>query len=216
MGHRGRLIVVSGPSGVGKGTVVSRLLERLDGAQLSISVTTRRPREGEADGVDYLFVDDDTFDAMVEDGELLEWATYAGNRYGTPQGPVDQALRSGRDILLEIEVQGAVQVRSRRPDATLVFLRPPSEEELERRLTERGTEDGEERALRMATARAELEAAEGFDHQVVNDDLDRCVREIASIIARERRDGTEPVSDATDRTVSGASDHPEAGCGSNR
>lgn len=185
MGREGRLIVVSGPSGVGKGTVVSRLLDRLEDAQLSISVTTRRPRDGESQGVDYLFVDDSTFDGMVEDGQLLEWAPYAGNRYGTPRAPVDEALEDGRDVLLEIEVKGALQVRARRPDAVLVFLQPPSEDELERRLAQRGTEDADERALRLATARAELDAAHQFDHRVVNDDLDECVEEIASILERE-------------------------------
>lgn len=187
MTGRGRLIVVSGPSGVGKGTVVARLLDRLPDAALSTSVTTRPARQGETDGVDYRFVDDRSFDRMVADGELLEWATYAGNRYGTPRAPVDEALEAGRDVLLEIEVQGALQVRARRPDAILLFLRPPSEEELERRLLERGTEDATQRSLRLATARRELQAAGRFDHQVVNDDLDGCVETILALLCG--RDG---------------------------
>lgn len=182
MTDRGRLVVISGPSGVGKGTVVGRLLAELPDAQVSTSVTTRRPREVERDGVDYRFVSDDEFDRLIQDDELLEWATYAGNRYGTPRRPVDEALRAGRDVLLEIEVEGALQVRARRPDAVLVFLEPPSEEELERRLAGRGTEDADERRLRMATARAELDAADVFDHRVVNDDLDACAAEIVSIL----------------------------------
>lgn len=187
MTDRGRLVVISGPSGVGKGTVVTRLLDELDDAQLSTSVTTRRPRDGERDGVDYRFVTDDEFDRMIRGGELLEWAGYAGNRYGTPRAPVDEALGSGRDVLLEIEVKGALQVRARRHDAILVFLAPPSEEELERRLAGRGTEDAEERRLRLATARAELEAAAVFDHRIVNDDLDACVDAILTILSG--RDG---------------------------
>lgn len=183
MTERGRLVVISGPSGVGKGTVVGRLLDELPDAQVSTSVTTRRPRDGERDGVDYRFVTDDEFDRLIRDGALLEWAPYAGNRYGTPRAPVDEALEAGRDVLLEIEVEGALQVRDRRPDAVLVFLAPPSEEELERRLAGRGTEDADERRLRLATARAELEAAEMFDHRIVNDDLEDCVGEIVAILA---------------------------------
>lgn len=183
---RGQLVVVSGPSGVGKGTVVGRLIDELPDAVVSTSVTTRPPREGERDGADYRFVDDDTFDRMIERGELLEWAPYADNRYGTPRGPVDEAIEAGRDVLLEIEVKGALQVRDRRPEAVLVFLEPPSREELERRLAGRGTEDAEQRALRLATAREELDAAGSFDHRVVNDDLDACVDEIVSILTSRR------------------------------
>lgn len=179
---RGRLVVISGPSGVGKGTVVTRLVDELPDAEVSTSVTTRRPRDGERDGIDYRFVDDAGFDQLIEAGELLEWASYAGNRYGTPRGPVDDALEAGRDVLLEIEVKGALQVRARRSDAVLVFLVPPSEEELERRLVGRGTEDPDERALRLATARAELDAADVFDHRVVNDDLDACVDRVLALL----------------------------------
>lgn len=179
---RGRLVVISGPSGVGKGTVVTRLVDELPDAEVSTSVTTRRPRDGERDGIDYHFVDDGGFDQLIEAGELLEWASYAGNRYGTPRGPVDDALEAGRDVLLEIEVKGALQVRARCSDAVLVFLVPPSEEELERRLVGRGTEDPDERALRLATARAELDAADVFDHRVVNDDLDACVARVLALL----------------------------------
>jgi guanylate kinase len=183
---RGLLVVVSGPSGVGKGTVVSGLLDELDDVTLSTSVTTRSRRPGETDGDEYHFVDDATFDRLVAEGALLEWATYAGNRYGTLRGPVDDLLEDGRIVLLEIEVQGARQVRGSEPEALLILLVPPSVEELSRRLSGRGTEDEDVRARRLAAARAELAAAGEFDHTVVNDDLDGCVAEVAEIIRRAR------------------------------
>lgn len=178
----GQLVVVSGPSGVGKGTVVGRLLEALDDVVLSTSVTTRPRRPGEVDGREYRFVDDGTFDRLVEGDDLLEWAEYAGNRYGTPRGPVEEQLEAGRTVLLEIEVQGARQIRDRTPHAVLIFLLPPSTEELARRLGGRGTEDEEVRARRLAAAREELRAADEFDHAVVNDDLDACVAEVLAIV----------------------------------
>lgn len=178
----GQLVVVSGPSGVGKGTVVGRLLERLDDVVLSTSVTTRARRPGEVDGREYLFVDDGAFDELVADDALLEWAEYADHRYGTPRAPVEEQLAAGRVVLLEIEVQGARQIRDRADDALLIFLMPPSEEELARRLDGRGTEDEEVRHRRLDAARDELAAAEEFDHVVVNDDLERCVDEVLGII----------------------------------
>ncbi len=173
---------MSGPSGVGKGTVVRRLLSLHPEFAVSVSVTTRRPRPGERDGVDYLFVSEEAFDAMIERGELLEWAHVVGHRSGTPSGFVERALADGRDVILEIDVQGAEQVRRRAPDAILIFLEPPSMQELERRLRGRGTEDEERRSLRLATAEREMAARARFDHVVVNDDLDEATSQVAAII----------------------------------
>lgn len=186
--RRGRLIVVAGPSGVGKGTVVRRLLSRdPEGLVLSRSVTTRAPRPSEADGVEYLFVDDAAFDAMRDRGDLLEWAeVFVGVRYGTPRGFVDAQLAAGRDVILEIDVQGAAQIRDRAPDAVLILLQPPSLEDLERRLRGRGTESEEALAERLAAAERELAQEAWFDHRVVNDDLERAVGEVAAIIDASR------------------------------
>jgi guanylate kinase len=178
----GRLVVLSGPSGVGKGTVLRRVLERHEDAIPSVSVTTRAPRPGEIDGVHYHFVDDAEFEALVASDALLEWAPYAGAWYGTPRQPVAEARAAGHDVLLEIEVQGALQVRAAGPDAILIFLTPPSLEELERRLRDRGTEDDDAVAARLATAREELGAQVGFDHVVENDDLDVCVDAVVAAI----------------------------------
>ena len=163
-----------------------RLLERHPDIVLSVSATTRAPRPTERDGVDYVFVSDATFDRMVEEGELLEWAEIVGHRSGTPAGPVEDAMAAGRDVLLEIDVQGAGWVRRRRPDAVLIFLAPPSLEELERRLRSRGTEGEEALARRLARARDELAERGRFDHVVVNDDLDRAVAEVEAILGSAR------------------------------
>ncbi len=178
--------MVSGPSGVGKGTVVRRLLERHPEIDLSTSATTRRPRPGERDGVDYLFVTDDRFDELIARGELLEWAPVVGHRSGTPAGPVEEALANGGDVVLEVDVQGARQVRERVPAAVLIFLAPPSMEELERRLRTRGTED--ERALetRLATAKQEMVERDRFDHVVVNNSLDEATAQVEAIIQSTR------------------------------
>jgi guanylate kinase len=185
---RGLLVVVAGPSGVGKGTVHGRLRRTLPDVTLSVSATTRAPRPGELDGADYHFVDRGTFERMVADGALLEWAEYAGNLYGTPRQPVDEAVAAGRIVLLEIEVQGALQVKEQVPDALLVFLVPPSEAELERRLAGRGTEDAATVARRLEVAQRELSAQRDFDHVVVNDDLQRCVSEVRGLIEEARAD----------------------------
>lgn len=186
---RGLLVVLAGPSGVGKGTVHAELRRRLPDAVLSVSATTRPPRDGEIDGVHYHFVTPAAFDAMITDGALLEWAEYAGNRYGTLAGPVAEQVASGRVVLLDIEVQGAGQVRTVAPDALLVFLLPPSLGELERRLRQRGTEDDNGVAQRMEVAREELSHADRFDVRVVNDDLDACVAEVLAAVAAYRGGG---------------------------
>jgi len=153
---------------------------------LSVSVTTRAPRPDERDGIDYRFVSDEEFDRLVAEGELLEWAPVVGHRSGTPARPVEEALAAGRDVVLEIDVQGARQVRERAPDSVLIFLAPPSMEELERRLRSRGTEDEARLALRLATARAEMAQRPWFDHVVVNDRLDQATAQVEAIIQGSR------------------------------
>ena len=181
-----QLTVLAGPTAVGKGTVVAALLERYPTLMVSVSATTRDPRPGELNGVHYYFVSPQEFDSMIERGEMLEWALVHGkNKYGTPRGPVDQALAAGEPVLLEIDLAGARQVKVNRPDAQFIFLAPPSWEELERRLLGRGTEGPEERERRLATARVELEAASEFDHVVINDDVERAVGDLARLIGLE-------------------------------
>lgn len=177
-----RLTVLSGPSGVGKGTLVALLRARHPEVWLSVSATTRAPRPGEVDGIHYLFLDDAAFDGLVERGGLLEHATYAGHRYGTPRAPVEAALAQGRPALLEIELQGARQVRAAMPSARLVFLAPPSVEELVRRLTGRGTEAPEVVADRLAIAEREMAAAQEFDVVVVNDDVERAMAALVALL----------------------------------
>jgi guanylate kinase len=167
-----RLTVLAGPTAVGKGTVSAYVRERFPQVWLSVSATTRDPRPGEVDGVHYHFVDDPTFDAMIEAGDLLEWALVHGQqRSGTPRAPVEQALSEGRAALLEIDLQGARQVRRAMPEARLVFLAPPTWDELVRRLVGRGTEGEAERERRLATARLELAAEPEFDVTIVNEDV---------------------------------------------
>ncbi len=174
-----RLTVLAGPTAVGKGTLAAYVREHHPEVWLSVSVTTRRPRPGEVDGVHYHFVSDERFDELVANGELLEWAVVHGRaKYGTPRAAVEEVLASGRPALLEIDLQGARQVRRSMPEAFFVFLAPPSWDELVRRLVGRGTEDADERAARLDTARVELAAAEEFDATVVNDDVRRAAEEL--------------------------------------
>jgi guanylate kinase len=188
-GNPARLTVLSGPSGVGKGTVVAEVRRRYPDVWLSVSVTTRRPRPGEVDGVHYHFVDDHEFDRLVEAGEFLEYAVVHGAaKYGTPRGPVERVIREGRDALLEIDLQGARQVRDTWPEALFVFLAPPSWDELVRRLVGRGTEDEAERERRLSTARAELAAQSEFDEVIVNDDVRRASEELVSLMRSGRAD----------------------------
>nr|WP_258174640.1 guanylate kinase [Actinopolyspora mortivallis] len=177
-----RLTVVSGPSGVGKSSVLAELRERAPEVYFSVSVTTRPPRAGEVDGVDYHFVDRAEFERMVADGEMLEYAQYAGNYYGTPRAPVERALASGRPAVLEIELQGARQVRRSMPEARLVMLLPPSWDDLVGRLTGRRTEDPEVLRQRLDTAQAELAASSEFDATVVNADVREAVDELVRLI----------------------------------
>ncbi|MGW7003006.1 guanylate kinase [Streptomyces sp. NPDC054933] len=177
-----RLTVLSGPSGVGKSTVVGYLRKVHPEVWLSVSVTTRRPRPGERHGVQYHFVDDDEFDKLVANGELLEWAEFAGNRYGTPRQAVMERLEAGVPVLLEIDLQGARLVRQSMPEARLVFLAPPSWDELVRRLTGRGTESPEVIERRLAVARIELAAESEFDVTLVNTAVEDVVRELLALM----------------------------------
>jgi guanylate kinase len=180
---RGRLVVLAGPSGVGKSTVVTALRPRLPSLYFSVSVTTRAPRPGEVDGRDYHFVSDAEFDRMIADGELLEWAEIHGglHRSGTPVQPVRRHLEAGDPVLIEVDLAGARAIKSRVPDALMVFLMPPSWEDLVARLTSRGTEASEVVERRLATARQELAARSEFDVVVVNDDLNRVVQQLVSL-----------------------------------
>lgn len=178
----GRLLVISGPSGSGKSSIVRELLDRLD-LVFSVSVTTRLPRPGERHGVHYEFVSRRDFDAMINNGELLEWAEYNNRLYGTLAQPVDAAVEQGRDVLLEIEIQGARQVRENRPDAEMFFITPPSLEELERRLRQRGDTSEVDIEDRLRIAEAEMvEAPELFDHIITNQDLPKAIEETLELI----------------------------------
>jgi len=182
--RRSRLVVLAGPTAVGKGTVSRYIREHYPSVLLSISATTRPPRPGEVDGVHYYFVSDAEFDAMIARGEFLEWATvHNAYRYGTPRPPIDAALAEGRSVLLEIDLQGARSVRRAMPEALLVFLLPPSWEELVRRLVGRGTEGPEEQARRLATARVELKAQDEFDVKVVNREVGQAAAEVVELLA---------------------------------
>ncbi|WP_455138373.1 guanylate kinase [Thermophilibacter sp.] len=189
MARRARIFVVSGPSGVGKGTLVSLLRERVSSLGLTVSVTTRSPRPGEVDGVSYHFMDDAEFDRLVDEGAFLEWARVHDHRYGTLRSEVERVVGEGRSVVLEIDVQGALNVRRVLPEAVLVFIEPPSMGELERRLRARGTEDEAELELRLANARREMALAGEYDARVVNDDLERACSELEELIESYETDG---------------------------
>lgn len=181
---RGKTFIVAGPSGVGKGTVLKKLFETHD-LYYSVSATTRDPREGEVDGVHYHFLSVEEFRAMIAEDALLEHAEYAGNYYGTPKRYVDEAMDAGRDVILEIEMQGARQVCAKRPDTIRIFIAPPSWEELERRLVNRGTDAPEKIAQRLRQARVELENAGEYDYMVVNETVEKAAEEVAAILCAE-------------------------------
>lgn len=180
--RKGNLFVLSGPSGAGKGTLVERLLQRVPDAWVSVSATTRQPRPGEVDGKDYYFLDQAHFDELVAQGGFLEWACVHGNSYGTLRSRVMEHIEAGNQVILEIDVQGAFLVRKAMPEAHLVFIEPPSLEELERRLRGRGTETEEVVCKRMKTAEVELAQKMEYDVQVVNDELERATEELVSYI----------------------------------
>lgn len=178
---KGILTVISGFSGAGKGTVVKSLLQQQD-YSLSISATTRKPREGEEHGREYFFLTREEFESMIEEKGLIEWAQFVGNYYGTPKAYVESCLAEGKDVILEIELQGAMQVREQFPDAVMIFLTPPSAKELERRLVGRGTETMDVIGQRLARAGEECRYMDQYDYLVVNDDLQACVDQVHAII----------------------------------
>ena len=182
MKRTGILIVVSGFSGAGKGTLMKRLLERYDNYALSISMTTRLPRPGEEHGKHYFFVDRDEFEKHIEDDGFIEYADYCGNYYGTPRAYVEKCLEEGRDVILEIEIQGAIKIKNKFPDAVLVFVTPPDAGELKRRLMGRGTETEDVIRKRLSRAVEEAQGIENYDYIVVNDDLEKCVEDIHAIV----------------------------------
>lgn len=182
---KGVLVVVSGFSGAGKGTVMKRLLEKYDNYGLSISATTRNPRPGETHGVEYFFKTKEEFEKMIEEDKLIEYANYVGNYYGTPKDYVEQKLSEGQDVILEIELQGALQVKEKMQETVLVFLTPPTATELESRLRGRGTEDEETIKGRLKRATEEAEFMDKYDYVLVNDDLEKCVDDLHGIIQSE-------------------------------
>lgn len=179
----GRLIILSGPSAVGKGTIAKQIVSNHDNYFLSVSATTREPRNGEEEGKSYYFLTEEAFQSLIENGQMLEWATVHGkHRYGTPKEPVLDQLAQGRNVILEIDIQGARQVKASYPEATAIFIEPPSFSDLEQRMNQRGTEDSENRARRMETARIEIAAKGEFDHVVINDEVARCADLIVDLV----------------------------------
>jgi len=183
--RRGKTFIISGPSGVGKSTVLKALLERRSDVYFSVSATTREPRQGEIDGVHYHFLDVDTFREWISKDEFLEYAEYVGNFYGTPKKFVDAAMNKGQDVILDIEVQGAIQVCSKRPETVRIFIAPPSWAELERRLTERGTDSPDKVQKRLLRAKVEFQTAHTYDYFVINDTVEEAVNELNAIMTAE-------------------------------
>lgn len=187
MTDKGILIVISGFSGAGKGTLVKRLMEKYENFVFSISMTTRAPREGERDGVEYFFVKKEEFERTIAEGGLIEYTCFCGNYYGTPRAYVEEQLSAGRDVILDIEVEGAGNIKKSFPQCLSVFVIPPSAQELKRRLVGRGTESMEVIEARLARAYEESEGIEAYDYIVVNDDLETCAEEVYSLVEAARR-----------------------------
>lgn len=182
---KARLFVIAGPSGVGKGTIIKEILKENKDIILSVSSTTRKPRSGEINGVNYNFTDTDQFKKEIQNGEFLEWAVYNGNYYGTSKSAVDNALENGKSIILEIEIQGAIQIMQKCKDAVFIFILPPSYQELEKRLRGRNTEDEETIQNRLKITQKELEVGEKFKYKVVNDKVENAVSKILEIVNKE-------------------------------
>lgn len=182
MSKKGNLFVVTGPSGAGKGSVLAELFKIKENIFFSVSATTRQPRPGEKEGINYFFVNKDRFEEMISCNELLEHAEYVGNYYGTPENPVNEMLKLGKDVILEIEVQGALQIKKKRPDAITVFIAPPSFEVLASRLRNRGTESDEVVARRLEQAKNECRYMSDYDYIVINDSLEKAVSDLSAVI----------------------------------
>lgn len=185
--QKGNLFIISGPSGAGKGTLISKVLRELDDIELSVSVTTRKIRNGEVPGKSYYFVSDEEFDQKIRDDEFLEWAKVHSNRYGTLRKWVRDLLGSGKDLILELDVQGAISVKGKIPNSILIFVLPPSSEELKKRLIARKTEDFKDIKVRIKTAQSELKLQDVYDYKIVNDDLEKAKAELVNIILAARK-----------------------------
>ncbi len=186
MTNKGLLLVISGPSGAGKGTVCKALLEKSKDISLSVSATTRAPRPGEVDGESYYFLSLETFRSMIDNGEFIEWAAFCENYYGTPRKKVEEKLAEGKDVILEIEVQGAMQVKSKFPEAVFIFVLPPSKEELKNRLKGRGTETDDVVEKRLERALSEYQYIENYNYIIINDEVDLAAERIRAVITAEK------------------------------
>ncbi len=195
MSEKGKLVVVSGFSGAGKGTVIKATLGKYPNYSLSVSATTRKPREGEVDGREYFFKTIEEFQKMIEENMLVEHAQYVGNYYGTPKDYVEQQMAQGRDVILEIEIQGAMKIKERFPESLLIFLTPPSGKELIDRLRGRGTEDEETIRSRMRRAMEEAESVDAYDYVLVNDEIETCAQALHKIVCDSKAEGYKGLSD---------------------
>ena len=193
--RKGKTFIISGPSGVGKSTVLNALMQKRSNLYFSVSATTRQPREGEKNGQHYHFIDAETFRDMLGRDEFLEHAEYVGNFYGTPKRYVDEAMERGQDVILDIEIQGAMQICEKRPETVRIFIAPPSWKELERRLTARGTDTPEKVQKRLLRAKVEMNSASSYDYFVINDSVDRAVEELDAILCAEHCRAADRISE---------------------